>query len=303
MENVIEIESLRKDYNPRWGISPSEKVFRLNDVSFVVPKGYITGLIGPNGAGKTTIIKLIMGLITRQNGTIKVFGLDNLIHDVEIKDRIGFVYDTPYFYEDQSVRTLMRAIGPFYSKWDEKKFLMLCEQFGLPLKKRFSTLSKGTKAKFALAIALSHDADLIMMDEPTAGLDPVFRREFLEMLGDIMQNEEKSVLFSTHITSDLDRVADYAVFIEDGDVLCSLWKDEMQGKWGIVKTREDILTDENRSLFKGWRKHEYGFEALTSDVAELRKRVQGELLIEKPTLEDIIFFLHKGRSNGQNHSK
>ena len=158
-------------------------------------------------------------------------------------------------------------------------------------------MSKGTKTKFALAIALSHDADLIIMDEPTAGLDPVFRREFLEMLGEMMQSEEKSVLFSTHITSDLDRVADYTVFIEDGDVLCTLWKDEIQEKWGIVKSRENFVTDANKSLFKGWRKHEYGFEALAADVTRVRELVRSEILVEKPTLEDIIFFLHKGRDN------
>jgi ABC-2 type transport system ATP-binding protein len=295
MENVIEIESLRKDYSA--GMFMSELTFQLKNISFAVPKGYITGLIGPNGAGKTTIIKLIMNLIRRNEGAIKVFGLDNITHEVEIKDRIGFVYDAPYFYEDQYLKTLLHALGPFYSGWNEKHCLALLDRFGLSPSKKFSSLSKGMKTKFALALALSHGADLIIMDEPTAGLDPVFRREFLEMLGEIIQSEEKSVLFSTHITSDLDRVADYAVFIEDGQHLCSLWKDEIQEKWGIVRARENIMTDANKILFKGWRKHEYGFEGLTGDVTAVRKLVQSEIVIEKPTLEDIIFFLHKGHNN------
>ncbi len=297
MENVIEIESLRKEYSNFTFMR--DVSFELKDISFAVPKGYITGLIGPNGAGKTTIIKLIMNLIWRDKGTIKIFGLDNIDHEVAIKDRIGFVYDTPYFYEDQQLNTLMRAIGPFYSRWNEQQCLSLLDRFGLSPKKKFSSLSKGMKTKFALALALSHDADLIIMDEPTTGLDPVFRREFLEMLGEIIQNEEKSVLFSTHITSDLDRVADYAVFVENGELLCTLWKDEIQEKWGIVKARENIITDENKSLFKGWRMHEYGFEGLTGDVSQVRKLVRGEMMIEKPTLEDIIFFLHKGHNNAQ----
>jgi ABC-2 type transport system ATP-binding protein len=284
MENVIEIESLRKTY----------KDFTLNSVSFAIPKGYITGLIGPNGAGKTTIIKLIMNLIRRDEGAIKIFGLDNEKHEVEVKDRIGFVYDTPYFYEDQDLLTLMRSIGPFYSRWNEKRFLDLLDRFGLSRKKRFSALSKGMKTKFSLALALSHDADLIIMDEPTTGLDPIFRREFLEMLSEIMQSEEKSILFSTHITSDLDRVADYVIFIENGELLCSLWKDEIQEKWRIVKSREDFITAENKHLFRGWRKSQYGFEALTSDMPSVRQIVSSDTMIEKPTLEDLMFFMHTG---------
>ena len=284
MENVIEIEALAKEYTGFW----------LKDVTFGIPKGFITGLVGPNGAGKTTIIKLIMNLIRREGGKIRVFGLDNIEHDVEIKDRIGFVYDTPYFYEDQDLQTLMSTIGPFYSKWDSKKFSSLLNRFGLSPKKKFMALSKGMKTKFALALALSHDADVIILDEPTAGLDPLFRREFLDMLTEIIQNEEKSVLFSTHITSDLDRAADYTVIIDNGEILCSLWKDEIQEKWGVVKGREDFITPENRMFFKGWRKHPHGFEALTSDAPHVRQLLAGSVMIELPTLEDLLYYLHAG---------
>jgi ABC-2 type transport system ATP-binding protein len=287
MENVIEIESLRKEY----------KDFTLKDISFNVPKGYVTGLIGPNGAGKTTIIKLIMNLAKRTRGSIRIFGLDNLEHGVRIRDRIGFVYDTPYVYEDQDLQTLMSAIGPFYSKWDDKKFRMLLDRFGLHPRKKFMSLSKGMKTKFCLALALSHDADLLILDEPTAGLDPLFRREFLEMLGEFIQDEEKSVLFSTHITSDLDRAADYAVIADNGSILSSVWKDEIQEKWGIVKAREEFLTPGVRALFRGWRKHEYGFEALTSDVPKVRALLPADVIIERPTLEDLIYYLHKGVNN------
>ncbi|HTY38504.1 MAG TPA: ABC transporter ATP-binding protein [Bacteroidota bacterium] len=284
MDNVIEIESLAKSY-------PG---FRLNDVSFTIPRGYITGLVGPNGAGKTTIIKLIMNLVRKEKGKIRVFGLDNEEHDLEIKDRIGFVYDTPYFYEDQELHTLMKSIGPYYSTWDEKKFMALLDQFGLSPHKKFITLSKGMKTKFALALALSHDADLIILDEPTAGLDPLFRREFLGMLTGIIQDENKSILFSTHITSDLDRAADYTVIIDNGQILCSLWKDEIQEKWGVVKGREEFVSGDNRIFFRGWRKHEYGFEALTSDAPRVRQLLGDRVVIERPTLEDMIFYMHNG---------
>jgi ABC-2 type transport system ATP-binding protein len=154
------------------------------------------------------------------------------------------------------------------------------------------------KTKFSLALALSHDADLIIMDEPTTGLDPIFRREFLEMLSEIMQSEQKSVLFSTHITSDLDRIADYVIFIDNGDLLCSLWKDEIQEKWRIVKSREDFITEENKHFFRGWRKSHYGFEALTSDMPAVRQMVSSDTMTEKPTLEDLMFFMHKGGNHG-----
>jgi ABC-2 type transport system ATP-binding protein len=284
MENVIEIESLRKVYPD----------FQLKNVSFTIPKGYITGLIGPNGAGKTTIIKLIMNLIKREEGSIKVFGLDNIEHEIEIKDRIGFVYDTPYFYEDQSLDSLKKAIGPFYSTWDNQYFVSIMERFQLSPKKKFSSLSKGMKSKFALALALSHGADLIIMDEPTTGLDPVFRREFLEILSEILQDEEKSVLFSTHITSDLDRVGDFTVFMQNGEHVCSLWKDELAEKWGIVKAKEEFITPENKRFFTGWRTHQYAFEALTSELPTVRPSLPAGAVIEKPTLEDIIFFMDKG---------
>jgi ABC-2 type transport system ATP-binding protein len=284
MENVIEIESLRKEY----------KDFTLKDISFNVPRGYVTGLIGPNGAGKTTIIKLIMGLVRKKSGSIKIFGLDNLEHGVQIKDRIGFVYDIPYFYEDQHLGTLGMSIGRFYSKWDTQYFNSLLERFQLSPKKSFGALSKGMRTKFALAMALSHDADLIIMDEPTTGLDPLFRWELLEMLREIIQSEEKSILFSTHITSDLDRIADHTIFVEGGELHCALWKDETQERWGIVRAREDFITESNKKLFRGWRKRAYGVEALAIDLPKVRQLGLTGLVIEKATLEDILFFLHKG---------
>ncbi len=287
MENVIEIESLRKEY----------KGFSLKDISFSVPKGYVTGLIGPNGAGKTTIIKLIMNLVRKKSGSIKVFGLDNIQHALQIKDRIGFVYDTPCFFEDQRLDLLGETIGRAYSKWSKLYFKSLLERFQLSPRKTFGALSKGMKTKFALALALSHEADLIILDEPTAGLDPLFRRELLEMLLEIIQSEEKSVLLSTHITSDLDKIADYTVFIEEGKLHCTIWKDEIQEKWGIVRAREDFITEGNKALFRGWKRHNHGFEALTVDLPQVRQLSLTDLVIEKPTLEDILYFLHKGGSH------
>jgi len=287
MEHVIEIRSLRKEY----------KEFALKDISFDVPKGFITGLIGPNGAGKTTIIKLLMNLVRRRNGTITIFGLDNIEDEVQIKDRIGFVYDSPYFYEDLSLSAIKGMIAPFYSQWDEQQFQKLMTRFDLPKNKAFSSLSKGMKTKFALVLALSHNADLIILDEPTAGLDPVFRREFLEMLGEIMLDAEKSVLFSTHITSDLDRIGDYMIFVRNGEIVLTTSKVEVQERWGLVKSRSNFITAETQNIIRGYRAREYGFEALTTDLPKLRGVLSADALVERPTIEDIIFFLDKGESH------
>jgi ABC-2 type transport system ATP-binding protein len=287
MENVLEVKSLRKNY----------KGFSLKDLSFAIPKGYVTGLIGPNGAGKTTIIKLIMNLIRKDGGSIQVFGMDNLEHEIEIKSRIGFVYDTHYFYEDMSLNAIKSAIGPFYSTWDEKTYASLIERFELPSRKKFKSLSKGMKMKFAIALALSHDADFIIMDEATLGLDPVFRREFLEMLSQIIQDENKSVLFSTHITSDLERIADYIVFAQDGSIIFSTSKDELLENWGMVRAREDFRHPENATIFKGFRRREHVFEGLTCDVSAARRTLGSDSVIDKASLEDIMFFISKGNGN------
>ena len=214
---ALEVTGLRKRY----------KGFALKDVSFQLPRGYIGGLIGPNGAGKTTIIKLIMNLVRRDGGEIQVFGLDNRADEADIKSRIGFVYDVPGYWDDKSLDAHRRALAPFYPRWSDETFERLCGEFDLPLDRKFDALSQGMQTKFALAMALSHEADLLIMDEPTAGLDPVFRRELLQRLSALLQDERKSILFSTHITSDLARVADFITFVRNGEIAFSLPKDQL----------------------------------------------------------------------------
>jgi ABC-2 type transport system ATP-binding protein len=284
MDMALEINGLRKEY----------KGFSLKDVSFSLPQGFIMGLVGPNGAGKTTIIKLVMNLIRRKAGEVKVFGLDNLGAEAEIKSRIGFVHETPSFFEDVSLQDIKAAVSLFYKKWDEKLFRSLIGEFALPLQKKFKKLSHGMKMKFSIALALSHDADFLIMDEPTAGLDPVFRRELLERLSGLMQNERKSILFSTHITSDLERTADYITFIHQGELVFSLAKDEIRDKWGIVKGGKEILTESHRKLFKSLRETSYGVEALTSNISEVRRVLNSGAVIEKASIEDIMIFMDKG---------
>jgi ABC-2 type transport system ATP-binding protein len=281
MENVLEIKDLRKDYEG----------FTLRDVSFSLPQGFIMGLIGPNGAGKTTIIKLILNVIKKSAGEIKVFGADSLENEVAVKSRIGFVHDTPFFYEYLSLKQLKATVAPFYKNWDDDLFHRLISEFDLPLSKAFSKLSRGMKMKFALALALSHRADFIILDEPTSGLDPVFRRELLGRLSELIQDEGKSVLFSTHITSDLERIADFITFIDQGRIVFSSAKDEILGHWGVVKGPNELLSEDNKGFFKGFREREFGFEALCSNLSEARRRFGQKAVIEKASLEDIMFYM------------
>ena len=287
MENILEIRGLRKEYGN----------FRLEDVSFILPRGFIMGLIGPNGAGKTTIIKLILNLVRRDSGEIRVFGLDNLAGEIEIKNRIGFVHDTPYVHEHLTLANVRRTVAPFYPDWDDALFLKLAGEFQLPLRKRFSTFSRGMKMKAALAMALSHKADFLILDEPTSGLDPVFRRELLGRLSAFIQDEGKSILFSTHITSDLERIADFVTFLHDGKIVFSAPRDRILGTWAVVKGGNELLAPEHRSLFKGIRRGAYGIQALTADAEEARRRLGRDAVIETATLEDIMFYVSKGNGH------
>jgi ABC-2 type transport system ATP-binding protein len=278
---ALELRGVRKTY-------PG---FLLNDVSFTLPRGYIGGLIGPNGSGKTTIIKLIMNLVRREAGEIRVFGLDNLRSEVEVKSRIGFVYDVPGFWDDQSLDSQRRALGAFYPGWSDETFHRLAREFGLPLDQKYKALSHGAKTKFALAMALSHGADLLIMDEPTAGLDPVFRRELLKRLSALLQDEGKSVLFSTHITSDLERVADYVTFVRAGEIVFSLARDQLLDRWAIVRAEPQVIGEIDPRLVKGRRTRAFGVEALVSDAEAARRAVGSRGVVDRVSLDDVMVLM------------
>lgn len=284
MNSILEVKNLRKEY----------KEFILKDVSFNLERGYIMGFIGPNGAGKSTTIKLIMNLIRKNSGTIKIFGKDNILHEREVKEKIGFVYDENYFYEEVTLEEMKKIIAPFYKQWDNRTYEKYIKEFNLPHKKKIKELSKGMKMKFSLAIALSHNAELIIMDEPTSGLDPVFRSEMLDILYSIMQDENKGVFFSTHITTDLEKVADYITFINNGEIIFSEPKDSIMENYGIVKGGSELLDGDTKREFIGLREGSYGFEGLTNNVERVKKLFKNSILIEKPSLDDILVYTVKG---------
>jgi len=286
METILELKSVGKSY-------PG---FDLKDISFSLPRGYIMGLIGPNGAGKTTTIKLIMNLLRKNSGEIRVFGQDYIKNEVEVKSRIGFVYDTPTFYEHLNLLQMKAIIAPFYKTWDDGKFQSLIKNFDLPPRKKIKTLSRGMKMKYALALALSHEAELIIMDEPTSGLDPVFRRELLDILHGLIESEQKSVLFSTHITSDLERVADFITFINKGELVFSASKEEILEKYGVIRAGKNKISMAGVMArhVRGWRESEFGIEILTNDLAASRDILTEGVVAERASLEDIVFLTGKG---------
>ncbi len=284
MGNILEVKDLRKNF----------KNFALKGISFTLPKGYVMGFIGPNGAGKSTTIKLIMNLLKKDGGQIKVLGKDHIKYEKEIKNHIGFVYDENHFYEELTLREMKTIIAPFYKTWDEKIFDKYMKIFELPLDKKIKELSKGMKMKFSLAIALSHDAKLLIMDEPTSGLDPIFRSELLDILREIIQDDEKSVFFSTHITSDLEKIADYITFIHDGQIILSNTKDDILDNYCIVKGGLDLLDKDAQKAFVGIRKNNYGFEGLVENRGKVRELFKENIVIEKPSLEDIMLYIVRG---------
>jgi len=287
MENVLELTNVRKNYGD----------FYLQDVSFSLQEGYIMGLIGPNGAGKTTIIKLIMNLIIKNGGSIKIFDKDHCKDEVEIKSRIGFVYDNPHYYEHLNLNQIKKIIAPFYKNWDEDMFQHLVKKFDLPHKKIIKKFSRGMVMKGAIAIALSHHADFIIMDEPTSGLDPIFRRELLDLLYDVLQNEKKSILFSTHITSDIERIADFITFILDGKIIFSSAKDEILENYALIKGENALLNEETENYCIGVRRNSFGFEALTNNVLEAKAVFGKQIVTDRATLEDIMYFYNARRYN------
>lgn len=284
MGNVLEVTGLNKSY----------KDFSLTDVSFVLPEDCITGFIGINGAGKTTTIRTILSLTQKSSGTIKIFGKDLEKNERELKNRIGIVLDDGRFYDELTMAEMKGIIAPAYSRWNEKDYKKYMDRFLLNPKQKITTLSKGMRMKFALALALSHEAELLIMDEPTSGLDPFIRNQLLEIISDYMKNGGKGVFFSTHITSDLDKVADMLILINGGKILFEQEKDTLMDSFRLIKGDKMALNTENRKLFLSISVTEFGFTGITNRLSEVQKSIP-DVLAEKPTIEDIMLgYIERG---------
>ncbi|GEN46400.1 ABC transporter ATP-binding protein [Alkalibacillus haloalkaliphilus] len=287
MENVVELKGIKKAF----------KGFSIDQIDMEVKKGFITGFVGANGAGKSTTIKMMMNLLKPDQGEVSVFGLDYKTHEKEIKERIGFVYDANVFYEGLNLKDIKRTVAPAYKSWDDDLFDYYVDKFGLPLNKAMKKFSKGMQMKASLAIALSHHAELIIMDEPTAGLDPIFRREFLDLIQELMVDSNRTIFFSSHITTDLDRIADYIAFIQDGDIVFNHSTEEVAENYAIVKGELDLLDRDTEKAFVEVRRVPTGFEALTDNLKQVNDIFGDSVVIEHATLEDIMYYLKGGVSH------
>lgn len=278
MENSIEIKGLCRKY-PQ---------FQLKDISFNVPCGTVMGFIGENGAGKSTTIKAILGLLNKGEGSIKVLGEDAADLSPAVKEKIGIVFDGLSFPETLNAVQLDKVMAGLYKTWNSEVFFGYMKRFDLPLKKKFKGFSRGMQMRLSIAAALSHDPQLLVLDEPTSGLDPVMRSEILDIFLEFMQDETHSILLSTHITSDLEHIADYITFIHKGELIFTQERNEMRDKYRILKcTPEDVERMDKADII-GMKKTRFTVEVLT-DAADKYPDIVADI----PSIEDIMVYYVK----------
>ena len=284
---ILKVKDLSKKY----------RGFEVKNVSFTLEAGYILGLIGRNGAGKTTLMKLIQNIVPKNSGTVTIHGYDHIKDEIAAKNKIGFIMEHPFF-DRKSLEDNGKLFGKFYKEYDHQMLLQYLDRFELEHDQELGNLSKGMQTKFQLSFALSHQAKLLIMDEPTGGLDPIFRREFLSLLQEVAETEQVGIIISTHITSDLDKIADYIALIDDGELIFYKTKEDLMDEYWLVKGRRDLLKKIPKSAFVSIRKHSQGFEALTCD----KKACVGycndtdSILFERASIEDIMYYISKERS-------
>lgn len=277
MEHAINVKGLTKNY-------PN---FSINNINLVVPKGYIVGLIGENGAGKSTTIKSILNLINKDSGSIEVFGLDHSKYELEIKQRIGIVFDESHFPDQLKAKDINTMMKNIYQNWDTPLFNQYLKQFKLPENQIIKEFSRGMKMKLSLATALAHHPKLLILDEPTSGLDPIVRNEILDIFLDFIQDEEHSILISSHITSDLEKIADYITFIHEGNIIFSESKDALLNDYVIIKCREQELTQIDLIDIIHSKKTGQIYEILVKDKQKMEIKYRN-LIMDQPSIEDLM---------------
>ncbi len=282
MAAILEVKNLTKHYDG----------FTLDHVSFQVPGGCIMGLVGENGAGKSTTIKAILDLVHKDEGTVTFWGRE-LSGSSDLKEDIGVVFDGISFYETLTPVQVGKILGAAYRRWDDKLYKQYLERFSIPKEKEIKGLSKGMKAKLSIAAALSHRPKFLIMDEATSGLDPVMRDDMLDVFLEFVQDEEHSILMSSHITTDLEKVADYITFIHQGKLLFCKSKDELRYQYGIVRCGAAVFEQMDKSQVLAWRKEDYQWDVLVPDKEKAR-RLYKNAVVDDATIDDILLLYVKG---------
>lgn len=284
MKNAIEIRNLVKNYGDK---------FTLGEINLDIPSGIIIGLIGENGAGKTTLIKSILNIIRSDKGNIKIFEKDIKINESEIKENIGVVLDNMFFPELLMPKDINSIMKDVYKNWDEQLFNKYLSEFKLKNNQSIKFMSKGMRKKLEIATALSHHPKLLILDEPTSGLDPVVRNEVLDIFLDFIQDEEHTILLSTHITSDLEHIADKIIFINQGKVVLDQSRDDLLDNYGILKCDIDKFDTISKDDIIAYKKNKYDCEILVNDINKIKKKYK-DFIVDKITLEELMVLMIKG---------
>ena len=280
--NLIEINGLCKNF----------EAFQVKDVSFTLEQGFIMGFIGRNGAGKSTTLKTMLNLMKNDGGDIKLCGLSMPQDEIEIKNQVGYVFGGVDFYPESKISKITDVTKTFYREWNDSLYKELCERFEIDQNKKFKQLSAGMKVKYSIAVAMSHNPKLLILDEPTSGLDPAARDDLVLLFQEFIEDGEHSILFSTHITSDLEKCADYITYIKKGQILASDEREAFRQSYISVAGKKEQLSPEAEPKIIGLHKHQLGFEGLmkTEDKALAEK---GGFEIAEPTLEDIMIHIER----------
>ncbi len=284
MKNAIEINNLVKKYDPK---------FKLGDIDLKIPSGVIVGLIGENGAGKTTLIKSILNILHIDSGNIKIFGKDYKKQESTIKEDIGVVLDDMFLPEILFVKDIDSIMKDVYKNWDSSAYSDYLKDFGINPNKQIKTLSKGMRKKLEIATALSHHAKLLILDEPTSGLDPVVRSEVLDIFLKFISDEDHTILLSTHITSDLEHIADNIIFIDKGKIVLEDTRDGIMDNYGVLKCDIDYFKNIEKEDIISYRKNKYDYNILVKDKEKISKKYKN-CIIDKVTLEDLMVLMIKG---------
>lgn len=284
MKQAVEMKNVVKAY---------DRGFRLGELNITIPSGVIVGLIGENGAGKTTMIKSLLNVIRIDQGTIRIFEQDHQQQESKIKEDIGVVLDQTFFPELLTPKEINSIMKDIYSSWDQKLFFQYLKDFSLPVDKQIRKMSKGMRKKLEIATALAHHPKLLILDEPTSGLDPVVRNEVLDLFLDFIQEEDHTILFSTHITSDLEHIADQIIFIDQGKILLNQSRDELLDSYGILKCPLEQMDTIDTQDYIAYKKNRYDAQFLVTNRRAVQKKYT-DSIVDPASLEDIMVFMIKG---------
>ena len=288
MNSILTLENVNKKYD--------KSNFSIKDISFSLPEGSILGFIGENGAGKSTTMNCILNVLRKDSGKIEIFGREMSDEDTAIRENIGVVYDSNNFPEHLTAGQLADIFGAIYKKWDNACFGEYLRRFGLSKSQKIRAYSRGMSMKLAVAAALSHKPELLILDEATSGLDPIMRDEILDVLLEFVRQENHSVLLSSHITGDLEKIADYIVFIHKGKIILNKTKDELIYEYGIVRCTEDNFKSISAEDMVSYLKRDYQIDVLVSDRKLMEKKYKN-LIIDSASLDEIMLLMERGERN------